>query len=207
MDVIEAIKGRRSINLFDPARTLPDGTLGELLKLAGLTPSSMNLQPWKVVAVRTPERKSALRKCAMDQARVEEAPATLIISAASGALEENADKVLSDWVALGYMNEKKAAGYRKFAGKHYGEAGSERRRIFAVKNAAFFAMSVMIAARGLGLETHPMDGFDEDAVKKEFGVDAGDTVICLVAVGWPKPGAKPLPRAWRRAPEEFARFV
>lgn len=207
MDVIEAIKGRRSIKFFDPDRALPDETLTELLGLARLTPSSMNLQPWNVVAVRTPERKKALRKCAMDQAKVEDAPATLIISAAPGALEENADKVLSDWVSLGYLDEKAARGYRKFAGKHYGDPGSRDRLVFAVKNSAFFAMSVMIAARGLGLETHPMDGFDEEAVKKEFGIGAGDTVICLIAVGWLKPGAELPPRAWRRGADEFARFV
>ena len=207
MDVIEAVKGRRAINFFDPARALPDEKLRELLELANLTPSSLNLQPWKVVAVRTLERKQALRKCAMGQPKVEEASAVLIMVADPGAMEENLDGVLANWVELGYMNAKTAEGYRSSAGTLYGDRTSMQRKLFAVKNTAFFAMSVMLAARGLGLETHPMDGFNEDAVKKEFSIGADKVIPVLIAVGWLKPGAKLLPRAWRRRLDDFVKFV
>ncbi|MEZ4565597.1 MAG: nitroreductase family protein [Desulfobacterales bacterium] len=38
---------------------------------------------------------------------------------------------------------------------------------FACKNAAFFAMGLMLAAKSLGLDTHPMDGFDIDKVRAD----------------------------------------
>ncbi|CAG0992048.1 partial nitroreductase / dihydropteridine reductase, partial [Anaerolineae bacterium] len=66
MDTIQAIKERRAINYFEPGKTLPDETLDELLELANLAPSSFDLQPWKVVAVREPGRKKKLRECAMN---------------------------------------------------------------------------------------------------------------------------------------------
>lgn len=207
MDVIEAVKGRRAINFFDAGKALPDEKLNELLELAALTPSSLNLQPWRVVAVRTPERKKALRKCASGQAKVEEASAVLIIVADPAALEDNIDRVLASMVALGYSDAKGAEGMKKFAGKKYGDKDGLPRKLFAVKNASFFAMSVMLAARGLGLETHPMDGFDEDAVKKEFGIAADKVIPVIIAVGWLKPGVKLLPRAWRRPASEFSSLV
>ena len=43
---------------------------------------------------------------------------------------------------------------------------------YAVKNAGFFAMGLMYAATSLGLETHPMDGFNHEAVQKWFYVIA-----------------------------------
>ncbi len=207
MDIIEAVKGRRAINFFDAEKALPDEKINELLELAALAPSSLNLQPWRVIAVRSPERKKALRKCAMGQPKAEEASAVLIVVADPAGLEENMDRAMASSVELGYMDAKTAEGMKMFAGKHYGEKDGPRRRLFAVKNASFFAMSVMLAARGLGLETHPMDGFDEDALKKEFGIAADKVIPVIIAVGWLRPGAKLLPRAWRRPAKEFASLV
>lgn len=206
MELIEGIKGRRAISFFD-GKQLPDEKLMELLELAALAPSSMNLQPWRIIAVRTPERKKALRKCAMNQAKAEEASAVLIVVADPAGLEENIDRVMSSWVALGYMDAKGAAGAKIGAARLYGGKFDLSRKLFAVKNSAFFAMNLMLAARGLGLETHPMDGFDSAALKKEFGIGDDKEIPLLVAVGWSKSGSKLLPRAWRRPAKEFVSLV
>ncbi|GAB4388209.1 MAG: nitroreductase family protein [Thermodesulfovibrionales bacterium] len=206
MDVLKAIVERRSINFFEPGREVPDEKLRELLEAANLAPSSFNLQPWKVVVVRDPERKKALRGCALDQAKVEEASAVLIMVADPRALEENRERVLESWAGLGYLKPEMKETYSGLMDKLYGPPEGARRTVFAVKNTSLFAMSLMLAAKGMGLETHAMDGFDEDCVKKEFGIPADKTIPMLVAVGYLKPGTTLLPRAFRRKVEEFARF-
>jgi len=55
------------------------------------------------------------------------------------------------------------------------------------------------------LETHPMDGFDEDCIKKEFNVPADKIIPMLVAVGYLKSGITLLPRAFRRDIKEFVK--
>lgn len=207
MELLQGIKERRSINFFDPAREISSDKINELLELANLSPSSMNLQPWEVMVVRDPKRKEALKKCAFNQPKVTDASAVLIISADPDAIEENADTVLNNWVELGYLKSGDVENYKKMAGGLYGEKNSEARKFFALKNTAFFAMSVMIAARGLGLETHPMDGFDQAAVKKEFGIPDNRIIPCLIAVGYLKPGVKLLPRAYRRPLNKFVKIV
>jgi nitroreductase len=81
-----------------------------------------------------------------------------------------------------------------------------KRKIFAVKNTSLFAMNLMIAAKGLGLETHPMDGFDEDCIKKEFNIPEDKIIPMLIAVGYLKSGVTLLPRAFRRGINEFVRY-
>ncbi|PKL38876.1 MAG: nitroreductase family protein [Spirochaetae bacterium HGW-Spirochaetae-1] len=203
MNVSQAITERRSINFFDPGRTIPDETLNELFRLAGLAPSSFNLQPWEVIAVRSPERKKILRQCAYDQAKVEEASVTLIILANTIAVEENINEVLENRIRQGYMKREDLEKTRKAPFKMYGDPGSEKRTIFAVKNAAFYAMNLMIAARGLGLETHPMDGFESEKVKMEFGIPEHIIIPLLVAVGYPAEDLKLLERPARRDPEKY----
>jgi len=205
MDVIEAIRKRRSINFFEPGREIPDEKLEELIEAANLSPSSFNVQPWKVVVVKDPERKKVLRGCAFDQPKVEEASAVLIMVADPDFLEENFDRVLESWVRLGYMTEDRREGNWGLARKLYGTPESLERRYTAVKNTALFAMSLMLAAQGLGLETHPMDGFDEACIKKEFGIPGDKIIPMLIAVGYLKKGVKLLPRAFRRDIKEFVR--
>jgi len=206
VDIIQAIKERRSINFFELGRDLPDEKIRELLELAKLAPSSMNLQPWRVVVVKDNERKKALRKCAFDQPKVEEASAVLIIIADPGSLEGSIETVLKSWVDLGYMKPEMVEKYRGMAGGLYGTADSLRRKIFAVKNTSLLAMNIMIAARGLGLETHPMDGFDEDCIKNEFNIPADKIIPMLITVGYLKTGITLLPRAYRRSFEDFVTF-
>jgi putative NAD(P)H nitroreductase len=206
MDTIKAIKERRAINFFEPGKTIPDSTLNELLGLANLAPSSFDLQPWKVVAVRDPERKKALRGCAMNQQKVEEAAAVLIIVADPDGVEQNKDRVLESWQSLGYMKPEARTAYSGMMDSLYGTKDSLTRKIFASKNAALYAMTLMLAAKGMGLETHPMDGFDEACVKKEFNIPEDKLIIMLIAVGNLKQGVTLLPRAFRRAIDEFVSY-
>jgi nitroreductase len=204
MDIIEALKGRRSINFFDPSYDISDETIEELLSVANLSPSSFNLQPWRVIEVRDKEKKKALRKCAFDQPKAEEASVILIIIADPDAVELHGERVLESWVDLGYMKEDEKDVYRGLMKNLYGEKESLVRKIFAVKNASIFSMGIMTAAQALGLETHPMDGFDEGCVKNEFGIPEDKIIPMLIAVGRLKPGVTLLPRAFRRELDEFA---
>jgi len=206
MDVISALKNRRAINFFDPDKKIPENIIDELLEIANLSPSSMNLQPWEVIVVTDPERKKALRKCAFNQPKAEEASAVFIIIANPEAVEENIDAVLKNLADLGYIKQEDIEKQRSGPFRMYGERDSLARKIFAVKNTSFFAMSVMAAARGLGLETHPMDGFDETSLKKEFKIKENRIIPLLIAVGYPRPGLKLMPGKFRRKIGDFVRF-
>jgi putative NAD(P)H nitroreductase len=206
MDVIQAIKERRSINFFETGKSISDDKLRELIEIANLSPSSFNLQPWKVIAVRDPERKKVLRQCAFNQPKVEEASAVLIMIADPKGVEENLERVLDSWQELGYIKPEVRQTYTEMAKNLYSTEDSLKRKIFAVKNTALFAMNLMITAKGLGFETHPMDGFDEECVKREFNIPADKIIPMLVAVGNLRSGITLLPRAFRRKIEEFVRF-
>ena len=205
MDVLDAVKERRSFTFFEAGRTIPDNTLQELIELANLAPSSFNLQPWRVVVVQEPERKRVLRKYALDQSKIEEASAVLIIIA-DPDVEVNLNNMLDSWEELGYTKKATRATITDMVRRRYGSEGSCERKIFAAKNAALFAMSIMVVARGLGLETHAIDGFDETPMKKAFAIPDDELVPMLIAVGYPKRDALLLPRAFRRPFKDFVSF-
>lgn len=66
----DVIEHRRTTNVFEPNHTISDEQIEHLVHLATRAPTSFNLQNWRFLAVRTPERKAKLRKLAYDQAKV-----------------------------------------------------------------------------------------------------------------------------------------
>jgi len=80
MDVLEAIKGRRSIRAFKN-QDVPAETVEELIDAARWAPSAGNIQPWEFIIVRKPRIKRRLVEAALGQMFIEEAPVVLIVCA------------------------------------------------------------------------------------------------------------------------------
>ena len=74
---------------------------------------------------------------------------------------------------------------------------------FAAKNTGFFAMALMLAAKSLGLDTHPMDGFDHAGVKEAFNIPEEYWVQALISVGYLLKDTTLSPPKWRKTMEEI----
>ena len=64
-------------------------------------------------------------------------------------------------------------------------------------------MSLMYAAVSLGLDSHPMDGFDHEGVKKAFNIPDRCWIPLVLAVGYKKPGLVLDPPKRRKTYEEI----
>ena len=204
MEFKKLMESRRSVNFFDPAKPVSEEQIRKMVEIASLVPSSFNLQPWNLIIVRSPEDKSRLRKLAMDQPKVTEAPVVLIVLADKEGYKEShptLERVWLSWEKNGYMKPEQKNWFVEAAGKLYG--GELMSLAFAVKNAAFFGLALMLAAKEIGLDSHPMDGFDHDGLMKEFSIPRHFFVPLLLAVGHFDQSKKLLSRNWRKPYEEI----
>jgi len=80
MNVLEAIKGRRSIRAFKN-QGVPAEIVEELIDAARWAPSAGNIQPWEFIIVRKPRIKRRLVETALDQMFIEEAPVVIVVCA------------------------------------------------------------------------------------------------------------------------------
>lgn len=206
MEFRDVINRRRAVNFFDPEKPVPDGLLKELVNTAARVPSSFNLQPWSLIILKEQEEKLRLRRLAWDQPKVSEAPVTLIVLADRDgwkAGNPSFEKTFKEMVMAGSMQEGQYDWFVNSCNGLYGET-EEKQQAFACKNAGFFAMALMLAAKDMGLDTHPMDGFDHDGVRKEFKIPENYWIPLLLAVGY-FDGRKQLhPPKWRKTYEEMA---
>lgn len=205
MNFKEIMEGRRAINFFDPNRDVTDSLIREMVTLAARAPSGFNLQPWSLMILRDRKKKERLKGHAWNQEKITEAPVVMIVLAdMNGWSFENkfTEKTFNELVKAGEMAESQRDWFRNTTSSLYG-ASAARKVAFACKNAGFFAMSLMLTAKSLGLESHPMDGFDIDGVRKEFTIPDNYWIMMLLAVGYLKPGVMVRPPKWRKSCDEI----
>ncbi len=205
MNFKEIVENRRAVNFFDPEKPVPAEKLRELIDLAAKSPSGFNLQPWSLIVLTDPEEKMRLQKHAWNQPKVSEAPVTLIVLADMDGWQSGnpfVEKDFSELVKMGFMGTGQREWFDNARASLYG-ASESRRVAFACKNAGFFAMTLMLAAKSLGLDTHPMDGFDIDGVREEFHIPDHYWIPMLIAVGYFRQDKTVLPPKWRKTFDEI----
>ena len=78
MDLMEAIKTRRSIRKFRET-PVPENLLKEVLNAARLAPSADNAQPWKIIVVRDEQMKQKVTQACNGQKFLVQAPIVLVV--------------------------------------------------------------------------------------------------------------------------------
>lgn len=163
--------------LFLDARThrkwldtpVDDATLERVYDLAKMGPTSSNLQPARIVFVRSPEAKERLRPT-LSRGNVDQtmsAPATAII-AWDSKFHEHAGLVAPHSAGLG---DRLAA---------MPEAARER---LALVSATLQGGYLILAARAQGLDCGPMGGFDNAKLDAAFFPDGRWRSIFLLNLG------------------------
>ena len=204
MNLKEVYEERRSINFFDTNKGVEDALLKDIINLAVLAPSAFNLQPWEIIAVKSKEGKERLHKFSA-QPKILEAPVTLIIVGNKTGYDES-NPTWEDMLKLLGGDKDKLVGTQGMAHGLYGTS-DENKLKFAESNAGLLAMSIMYAAKGLGVDSHAMSGMDFEGVRKEFGLDENKTVVMLISLGHLDQTKTLYPRSYRRGYDEIVKEV
>lgn len=190
--VASAIEGRVSTQLFDPTHELDEAHIAELVRLATLAPTAYHLQNWRFIAVRTTAAKVQLHALAWRQQKVLDAAVTYIVCGTLQAHTQLADRLAPVVRAGVFGHEVGDVWVAQATAAHSPDAQLQRDE--AVRSASLAAMTLMLAAQGMGLASAPMGGFDAAGVASAFGLHQGELPVMLVAVGRAAVVAAPKPR-------------
>lgn len=167
--------------LFNEARTyndwldkpVTDAQLHAIWDLLKMAPTSANMQPVRIVWVKSDEQKQALANCAMEgnKAKILAAPVTAVIGYDIDFHEE------LPWL------------FPHSDAKSWFEGDEEGRKEGAFRNSTLQGAYLMLAARAVGLDCGPLSGFDADSVNAAFFADEPRhrvNFICSVGYGDPE---------------------
>jgi nitroreductase len=183
----DAIRSRRSVKDFDANHSMTEAEVNELLSLAVLSPTAFNIQNWRFVVVTDKALRKQIREVAWDQAQVTDASLFIVLCADLKAWEKQPARY---WANA----SKEIQAFMLPAIDAYYRGKDQAQRDEAMRSCGIAAQTLMLAAKSMGYDSCPMDGFDFEKVADLIYLPEDHVVAMFVAIGkgtkeaWPRPG-------------------
>ena len=189
---------RRSVNFFDKEKEIDHRIVKRVITESFFTPSAYNLQPWRIILVKSDEGKKLLHSLAFKQPKILDSAFTLILigdkegyESHNTAWNEFRDKLGNE------KTEKIIDGARKL----YGTNESTKLK-FEESHVGILAMNLMQLFKAYRIDTHPMSGMNFNKVKESFDLKETEEVVMLLAVGYRDESKQMSTRRARKTYEE-----
>ena len=187
MKTIEAIQTRRSVKHFDASHSMTDEEINEILSLAILSPTAFNIQNWRFVVVDDAELRRKIRAASWDQSQVTDTSLFIVLCADLKSWEKEPGRYWAN--APKEIQELKVPAIDS-----YYRGKDQVQRDAAMRSCGIAAQTLMLAAKSLGYDSCPMDGFDFEEVAKLINLPDDHVLTMFVAIGkgtkepWDRPG-------------------
>jgi nitroreductase len=167
MEVLEAIKNRRSIRKYKPA-AVDDKTIAIILEAARWAPSWANSQCWRFVVVRDADIKAKL--------------AETLFGASADRPNRAAEAMRQAPLAIAACAELGRSGYSP---REPGKPVTDKGEFWYMFDTALAMQNLTLAAHASGLGTVIIGSFDAKKVAAILGVPDGFCVVSVTPLGYP----------------------
>ncbi|MBS3926116.1 MAG: nitroreductase family protein [Nitrosarchaeum sp.] len=175
MDTFDAIKSRRSIKSFQNY-TMSKEEINQLLEAAILSPTSYNIQNWRFIIVTKQDLKDKLCALSYGQRQVAEASLIIILCADLKAWNKDPERYWKN-IPEGPRQSIAKAIRQSYTGNPTLEKDE------AMRSCGFAAQTIMLAAKAMGYDTCPMEGFDFGKVGNLINLPSDHIISMMVVVG------------------------
>lgn len=209
MEFFEAVKKRRSVRVFKD-QPLPEGVVDRALDAALIAPNSSNMQPWEFYRVRSLEKRQELVEACFSQPAAKTAAELIVAVCRIDTWRRNQALMLEHLSTLGKAGVGPSNYYKKVVPLVYlhdplgllgifkylfftllgffkpsprGPVAREQLFSMLAKSTALACENFMLAMTAQGFATCPMEGFDEQRVKKILGLKRSSRIVMIMAAG------------------------
>ncbi len=224
--ILDLISQRRAVKLFEPVEISKD-LRQQILNAARHAPSSFNLQPYRFYWVQSDVKKATVAKLCLSQKPAETASALIVAVADLKSLSVTSQDQL-EWMRTSNLTEEKIRDYERkakigrilFKPGPFGIFAAIKWALFrllnlrmvigmpplfqqdlfkwATKSTSLACQNLMIAAEALGMNTCPMEGFDNRRLSRYLDLsDRHHEIVMVIALG-KKSSDYDEPPQWRR---------
>jgi nitroreductase len=225
-EILDLISHRRAVKLFEPVEISKERRQ-QILDAARYAPSSFNLQPYRFYWVQSDVQKARVAKLCLSQKPAETATALIVAVADLKSLSVTSQDQL-EWMRTTNLTEEKIRDYERkakigrilFKPGPFGIFAAIKWALFrllnlrmvigmpplfqqdlfkwATKSTSLACQNLMIAAEALGMNTCPMEGFDNRRLSRYLDLsDRHHEIVMVIALG-KKSSDYDEPPQWRR---------
>jgi len=183
----EAMQFRHACKNFIENKAIPNDLFQQVLEACRLSPSSFGMEHWRLLQIKNPELRQALRPACWNQPQITEASELLVILAKTQDVEPNTDYVEHAFKRRN-LDQAGTEAYLKlyndyFKGQIKPHLGSTY--AWSSKQCYMALANMMTCAASLEIDSCPIEGFDKEQVESVLKIDTKiEEVAVVVAFGY-----------------------
>ena len=155
MNILELIEKRYTAKKYKTDKEIPQEKIEDLKQILRLTPSSINIQPWKFTFVQNPEMKSKLASVSMHNTEKINQAQLLVVFSVADDLDAFENEVVNEFPQFRKEMFHKMKTYNSEADL----------KIWLAKQ-VYIALGVgLTASAAMGLDSTAMEGIETDKYK------------------------------------------
>ncbi len=184
-EFLKAMAFRHACKAFNPEKAIPEEEFASMLEVVRTSPSSFGMEPWRLIVVRNPNLRKALKSACWNQNQITECSELVIFTTDN-------DTVRSDSPYVRKMFERRglpAEAVDTYMGvyKNYLapiEADEVLLENWTAKQCYIAMANMMTYAATLQIDSCPIEGFDKEEVEAILDLEYGHSVAVICAFGY-----------------------
>jgi putative NAD(P)H nitroreductase yfkO len=208
MNFLESMKFRHACKVFDESKKISAGEFDFILEAGRLSPSSTGLEQWDFLVVQNKELREKIKAVSWNQVQITSCSHLLVVLAKVAEVKSVGEYVEKMIDRRGDKAPEMIAARKKFYGDFLGgrfHGDDELVYHWSSKQCYIAAANMMTAAASLGIDSCPIEGFDEAALNEILGLDDSEQRVAIVVpFGY---RLNPQPEKYRREISDVVKWV
>lgn len=181
MNFKEIVEKRYAAKKFN-GKEIPEEKVDELLDLIRLSPSSFNIQPWKIKIVKDKSTKEKLLPASFNQPQITTASHVLVFCADKN-IKEKVDRLLENMRKTDTPSEV-VESYGKMMHGFIDNLSEEQKISWAQRQVYIALANALNGAKSLGFDSCPMEGFNPHEYTKILNLPNKLVATVVVPIGY-----------------------
>ncbi|MDO9207078.1 MAG: NAD(P)H-dependent oxidoreductase [Sulfuricurvum sp.] len=182
---LEAMAFRHACKKFESEKQIPNEQFESILEVARTSPSSFGMEPWRLIVVRDPKLRKALKSSCWNQNQITEASELVIFTTDNDIVRSDSPYVRKMFERRGMPSD--AVDMYMGVYKNYLEpieCDEVLLENWTAKQCYIAMANMMTYAATLEIDSCPIEGFDKEEVEAVLDIEYGRSVAVICAFGY-----------------------
>ncbi|MDO9055825.1 MAG: NAD(P)H-dependent oxidoreductase [Sulfuricurvum sp.] len=184
-EFLKAMAFRHACKVFDSEKQIPAEEFESLLDVARKSPSSFGMEPWRMIVIRKPNLRKALKSACWNQNQITECSELVIFTTDNDTVRSGTPYVRKMFERRGLSAE--AVDTYMGVYKNYLEpieCDEVLLENWTAKQCYIALANMMTYAATLEIDSCPIEGFDKEQVEAILDIEYGHSVAVICAFGY-----------------------
>lgn len=163
-------------------KKLSDELVSEIVGLAGLSPSSLGLEPWQVYAIKEQDKLDRLSQIALNQKQVQTCSHALVVAARTDL--KSGDKFFQDFI--NQKDEKTKAWYMGFIKDRFDKMNANELYNYASLQCYMLVANLVNIAYEKDVKSCIIGGFDKASCDEFLALESSVKSVLIITLGYSK---------------------